>query len=753
MKFKLVVIQLKLGISYPYVETRNIWLHLVIFILIITNSFLAVGLLKYFSFRQNNKDTDRFANSYALNVSDRLLMGLDSFQKADRADFADPKIALSSQVLNDYLSKINTDLSAKVAIIDRNGSIIASNFEESPSESALSDQDILIHLQQKLSNLSALEQPRQLSLNVKQQDFLSQVIPWITQELGQDFLVIVTLPKSELLVYSPEEENNLSSRLAYLFSTIFLGLLTYGGTILAFQKLNQSKAAELIMPPKLLPPAKTTSKPIQLSDNQNDSQAKKQDRKTDNQPYTLLANMSHELRSPLNTILGFAQIIEQELSTTQASKENIAIINRSGEHLLSIINDVVDLSKIETNRLTLEHKKIDFYAWLDNIKQSFEFQAFNQSWEFSLVKQNNLPQYICIDDRRLRQILKNVIDYCLKSKSPEYITLKVTSKPHNSKVAQIKELDSNTKYDICFEVQNADFVASTTELATLFDPMVRVEHEQKYTESSSLNLPISRKLSQLMGGDLTVKSNGISNLGIIFNLEIQTESVVAKELQIEPTVRRIIGLESGQTEYRILVVDDSKTNRKIMSQLLETVGFQVQEAVNGKEAVDVWLHWQPHMIWMDLRMPVRNGCEATERIRSYSHNTRIPIVALSASTLEEEKSLFKAAGCDDFVGKPFSENIIFDKIAQHLGIRYVYEPIKSVDLNNFKLTADTLNVMPDEWLNRVEQAAIELNRDLLVQLLQEIPTEHADLKNALQKQINNFDFDRILSLAQKNNQN
>lgn len=753
MKFKRGIKQLKKGISHPYLETRNIWLHLVIFILIITNSLGAVGLLKYFSSKQNNKDIDRIADSYTQNISDRLLIHLDNSQKTNKVDLTDPKIGLSSQVLNEYLSKINIGLSAKVIIINQDSSIIASNFEESKTKSALSDQDILIHLQQKLDKLSDLDRPQKLNLTVKQQDLSTRVIPWINQESGQDFLVVITLPKSELLIDSPETENNLSSQVAYLLSTIILGLLTYAGTIAVFQKLNQSKAAELNLAPKLLPPAEIQNKPISLSDNQNDSKPNNQDREADNQSYMLLANMSHELRSPLNTILGFAQIIEQELSTTQASQENIAIINRSGEHLLSIINDVVDLSKIEINQLTLEHKKIDFYAWLDNIEQSFKFQASNQGWEFSLIKQNNLPKYICIDERRLRQILKNLINYCHKSESPGNISLTVTSKSYNSQIAQTKKSNSNTQHDICFELHNADFSVSATELATLFDPMVRVQHEQKYTEGSSLNLPISRKLSQAMGGNLTVNNNGISNSGITFNLEIQTESISAGELQIEPTVRRIIGLESDQIEYRILIVDDSKTNRKIMSQLLETVGFKVREAVNGKEAIDIWLHWQPHMIWMDLRMPVMNGCEATERIRSYSEDIRVPIVALSASTLEEEKSLFKAAGCDDFVGKPFSENIIFDKIAQHLGIRYVYEPISSVNLNNFKLTADTLNVMPHEWLNKVEQAAIELNRDLLTQLLEEIPPENADLKTALQKQINNFDFDRILSLAQKNHHN
>ena len=207
---------------------------------------------------------------------------------------------------------------------------------------------------------------------------------------------------------------------------------------------------------------------------------------------------------------------------------------------------------------------------------------------------------------------------------------------------------------------------------------------------------------------------------------------------------KVIGLKSRQSEYRILVVDDSKINRLIMSQLLEPVGFQVREAANGKEAVDAWSDWQPHMIWMDLRMPIMNGFEATELIKSSSPK-ETPIVALSASSLEDERSQLNAVGCDDFVGKPFAENTIFEKIAQYVGVRYVYEPVKPIP-ESFRLTAETLKVMPESWLERIEQAAAMLDRTLLTQLLQEIPPEHPELKNALQQQINNFDFDKITNL-------
>ncbi len=751
MEFKRRIKPVEETKSYPYLAAKNIWLYLVILFLLATNSLVTVGAIEYLSTQKQKKKLDRIANNYVQNISDRLLISLNNFAETKNIDSENREIELENRTLDKYLSEINTGVSTKVTIVDRDGSIVASNLAESSQKSALTSQSIISNLQKKLGTLSNLEKSRRLNLKVNKQDLSTQVIPWENPQLERKRLVIVAVPKSALLAdIAAEQDDLLAKYSAYLLPTIISGLLTYLGIMFLVHKLNQSKTDNSTLAGRLASETKTKEKQILaaeqifLSNSQSDLERK--------QPYMLLANMSHELRSPLNAILGFAQIMEQESSTTQADLEHITMISRSGDRLLAIVNDVVDLAKIEIDKLTLEQNNIDFHDWLDNIEQSFKFQAHSQGWDFTLIKQSDLPEYICIDERRLRQIIRNIINYCLKKDSSTNVILAVSSGCAIPKTTETNLSTSNERHNISFEFKNPDFSATATELATLFDPMTRVDRGREDIEGSSLNLPISRKLSQLMGGDIVVKDNGVAESGITFNLEIQTESIAAQKVKIQSTVRRIVGLEPGQTEYRILVVDDSKTNRKIMSQILESVGFQVREAVNGSEAIDVWLHWQPHMIWMDLRMPVMNGYEATERIKSSSPNVHIPIVALSATTLEEEKALFRAAGCDDFVGKPFSKNIIFDKIAQHLGIRYVYESAIPLSSNNFKLTPSSLNVMPNKWLNRLEQAAIELDRDLLTQLLQEIPLEHIDLKNALQKQINNFDFDRIVDLT-KNSQN
>ena len=717
MKFRNSLKQLANSLNKPNLIIEKSWLYLIILGAIIINPLVIDSLTRYFSGKQAPIKQNNLVSHQVKKVNQRVFSFLDNSAKNSNSNFNPQKSnsQLLPQQLDRYLIQIERDFLTKVVILDRNGSIIASNFSKAEDESASIARNFITQIRGELQLLN-INQAQQFNFENAQGRFVAQATPWQNNALGLNGLVVVAVPVESSVVQRSDRKLRYS---IYLLSTTLCGLFACIGIAQLTKDLSQQLESE---------------DRVSLDS------------------YTFLANMSHELRSPLNAILGFGQIMEQEVDTIPESQENIAIINRSGERLLSIINDIVDLAKIETNRLTLEQNNIDFYAWLDNLEQSLSFQANNQGWSVVLIRQPDLPQYVVIDERRLGQILRNLINYCLDAQPNDHgstnVKLKVSSILCEDTV-QTNQQESSARYLIGFEVENHNLVIPATELATLFDPTTRVERQ---LEGSSLNLPISYKLAQLMGGELKVSNHKVTQIGIIFALKIPTTRVIGEKLQAPATLKKVIGLESPQTEYRILIVDDSKANRKIMTTLLEPIGFKVKEAVNGREAIDVWLSWQPHMIWMDLRMPVMNGYEATERIKSYSPAIRTPIVALSASTLEEEKLLFEAAGCDDFVGKPFSKNTIFDKIAQHLGIRYVYEEVDLAQAQDFKLTPEALSVMPQQWLNRVEEAANVLDRELLINLLQQIPPEQANLKNALQKQIDNFDFDKILNLA-KNNTN
>jgi signal transduction histidine kinase/CheY-like chemotaxis protein len=458
---------------------------------------------------------------------------------------------------------------------------------------------------------------------------------------------------------------------------------------------------------------------------------------------SLLADLGHELRSPLNAILGFTQIMQHDPSLSRSQQENLAIVHHSGEQLLASINFILELAKIEAGRITLYPTNFNFYNLLDNIEAKWQQQKHKRGLKFTTHRQHDLPQYIYADEQRLTQVITNLLDNIVYFTSEGDITLKVSG---------IREPKQSLK--ICWEIESTNSKITITELEALFKGAIEPETKRKHQEVRLLGLPIGRQLVRLMGGDITVSHSPLG--GICLKAHLSARLGFAPQVSTQSIYRRVVGLESDEAEYRILIVDDSKVNRQIMLQILEPVGFKVKEAVNGREAVDIWLEWQPHMIWMDVKMPVMNGYEATERIKSHPNNQATSIVALTASTWEEERSHLLQAGCDDFVGKPFSESIIFEKIAQYLGVNYLYEEPKLLTAEesdfshpNFQLKSDSLRVMPSEWLLRLERAATELDREEITELLAEIPDEYSFLVAALQSQVDNFDFDKIIDLVEQ----
>jgi signal transduction histidine kinase/ActR/RegA family two-component response regulator len=371
-----------------------------------------------------------------------------------------------------------------------------------------------------------------------------------------------------------------------------------------------------------------------------------------------LANMSHELRTPLNAILGFAQVMNRDASLAPQQQENLGIINRSGEHLLSLINDVLDMSKIEAGRITLTENAFDLYQLLRTIQEMFQLKAESKGLQLSIECTPDLPDYIYTDESKLRQILINLLGNAVKFTQEGGVILRVRAKEQ-------EKITSPHPFSLIFEVEDTGPGIAPNELESLFEPFVQTETGRKSQQGTGLGLPISRKFVQLMAGDITV--NSTPGQGTIFQFDIQVKLAEVADLPEPQQTRRVLGLEPGQPEYRILVVDDRDLNRRLLTKLLSPVGFQVREAENGQEAIAVWSSWEPHLIWMDMRMPVMNGYEATKQIKSDLKGQATAIVALTASILEEEKAVVLGAGYDDFVRKPFREDAIWEKIAKYLG--------------------------------------------------------------------------------------
>jgi PAS domain S-box-containing protein len=456
-----------------------------------------------------------------------------------------------------------------------------------------------------------------------------------------------------------------------------------------------------------------------------------------------LANMSHELRTPLNIILGFTQLLQRDRILTTQQQDYLSTITRSGEHLLELINDVLEMSKIEAGQARLNETSFDLYYLLNTLEEMWRPKATDKGLQLIFDRQTSLPHYIRTDESKLRQVLMNLLSNAIKFTQSGSITLRASlASSHESFV------DSQKQMTIHFEVEDTGQGIAPEEVNTLFDAFTQTETGLKSQQGTGLGLAISREFVRLMGGDITLVTR--LGQGTTFQFDVQVAIASAAESSTRQQ-QRVIGLEPGQPRYRLLIVEDKWENRQLLRKMLEPLGFEVQEAVNGQDGVVQWESFEPHLIWMDLRMPILNGYEATKQIKSQLKGQATVIIALTASAFEEERVVALSAGCDDFVRKPLREAEIFEKMAHYLGVRYIYEspsPASARPDAAEPLNAEGLIVMPATWREQLYQAATQVDADLILQLIRQIPSEHDTLALALTELIDHYRFDRIVALTQ-----
>jgi signal transduction histidine kinase len=509
-----------------------------------------------------------------------------------------------------------------------------------------------------------------------------------------------------------------------------------------------------------------------------------------------LANMSHELRTPLNAILGFTQIMSHDTSVGLENREYLDIINRSGQHLLKLINDVLDISRIEAGRIKLNESSFDLYRLLDDLQQMLHLKAEEKNLTLTFEPTTQVPQYISADESKLQQVLLNLLGNAIKFTQQGSVTLRVMiqgeaaggteqgaggteqgsreqgSREQGSRGELVTLLPSPQPpsppaslsqppapqplcQSLIFEVEDTGLGIPAEDMKTLFKAFVQAEITQKSHQGTGLGLAISRKFVNLMGGDITVES--VVSQGSRFRFNIQVRLAQAANLPTQSLTRRIIALAPDQSVYRLLIVEDNWENSLLLAKLLSSLGFEVREAKNGVEAIALWESWHPHLILMDMRLPVMNGYEATQRIKATAKGQATVIIAVTSSAFEENRTEILSIGCDDFVSKPFPAEVIFAKLAEHLGVRYLYDdstgqsPLlhqpKERD-HPYSLTPDSLKVMPNEWIAQLHRSATICRDDLISPLIEQIPESHADLAKALEDLNYNFHFEEIIKLAE-----
>ena len=483
----------------------------------------------------------------------------------------------------------------------------------------------------------------------------------------------------------------------------------------------------------------------QLEKSSYQLQLKAQEAEAANRAKSLfLANMSHELRTPLNAILGFSQLMARDVTATSEQKSSLGIINRSGEHLLNLINDVLEMSKIEAGKITLNEEPFDLQHLLQTIQEMFQFKTKAKGLWFEFILAEDLPSYIMGDARKLRQLLINLLSNAVKFTSTGGVTLKVfTCNSYQS---------SHNGVQLCFEVTDTGKGIAPEELDQLFDPFVQTASGIQSEGGTGLGLSISQQFAQLMGGKLEATS--ILDEGSTFAFNIQVELINSSQVPVLLPRQQIKQIVPGQKHYRIAIVDDRETNRLVLVKLLQSVGFEPRTANNGLEAIALWQEWQPDLIWMDIRMPEMDGYEATRQIRSKLEGKKTIIIALTASAFEAQREKILAVGCDDFVPKPFSEQVIFEKLTQYLGIKFIYEAEvsnitpKATEEAAKSLSFSDLSILPSELVLKLNHAAIAVDAEEIEKLITQIPDSHQYIAQAISEMIAKYDFDSIIDLTE-----
>jgi signal transduction histidine kinase/CheY-like chemotaxis protein len=451
---------------------------------------------------------------------------------------------------------------------------------------------------------------------------------------------------------------------------------------------------------------------------------------------TFLANISHELRTPLNAILGFSSLLSHDSAVPLAQKEKMAIINRSGEHLLSMINDILDLSKIEAGRIDLEENPFDLVALLKEISVMIQSRAEEKGLSFTLeVDAVGFP-HVNTDAGKLRQILINLLGNAVKFTRKGGVTLRAATEPLP---------ETPTCCQIVVEVEDSGPGIDPARQEKIFEPFVQ-EQGVSAQAGTGLGLSICRTFTDLMDGRIVVESE--AGKGALFRVRLPAGIVEAVDVKTPEIKPRVIGLAPGQKAWRILIADDHTENRFLLKTLLEDAGFAIVEAQNGQEALETFEKEAPDFIWMDMRMPVMDGYEAVRRIRRRPGGDQLPIAAITASVFRSQRQDILAVGCDDMVFKPFREHEIFEVMARFLGVKYIYaEPDDAAaPIDDAELTAAMLAELPPELLKDLDETTLVANREVILEVIDRIREHAPETAEHLRALVQNFEIERIREL-------
>ena len=459
-----------------------------------------------------------------------------------------------------------------------------------------------------------------------------------------------------------------------------------------------------------------------------------------------LANMSHEIRTPMNAILGYTQLLLKDSELSGDNREYAEVISRSGEHLLGLINDILDMSKIEAGRVALNKEVVDFYGIIEDIESMFRVRTNDKGLDFVVNFKGKVPRFIEADSGKLRQVMINILGNAVKF--TEYGSIIVT-------IGDCKRVNKDKDVRLYVQIADSGPGIANEEMNKVFEVFGQTGSAHGKVIGTGLGMAISREYAKIMGGNINVTSK--VGKGSVFRFEFDANIVEGQEyglIEPEPD-NKIIGLAEGQSVPLVMIVDDSDTNRDVLRIMLEKIGIETCEAYDGYCAVDMVKETKPDLILMDMRMPGMDGIETSKKIREEEGNKGIPIIMVTASALEEQRAESMRAGLDGFIRKPFKESEILKEIKTKLKLEFEYEVYesKSDKDESANVSAEDLKELSDETIDAIKDMAECGNIAALNELIEtKVRIKSEKLANTLKVMVENYRYDGIFELlSQKKN--
>jgi two-component system sensor histidine kinase/response regulator len=462
-----------------------------------------------------------------------------------------------------------------------------------------------------------------------------------------------------------------------------------------------------------------------------------------------LANMSHEIRTPLNAIIGFSHILERDSGLAARQREQVGTIARSGQHLLGLINDILDLSKIEAGRLVLNPSDFNLHLLLDDLANMFGLRAEAKGLRMHLECAPDVPLHVHGDEGKLRQVLINLLGNAIKFTHAGMVNLRVgLLAPGTREAGATANAEATGTPQVWFEVADTGPGITQADQALLFQPFQQAEAGRKSGGGTGLGLNISQRLLQLMGGDIGLRSQ--PGQGSCFRLQLPlpvAQADIQRSHRPSTWLRAgAIRLAPGHPPVRILVVDDLPDNRQLLHDTLSPAGFTLLQAANGVEALELFQRHAPDAVLMDMRMPLMDGYEATRRIKASTRGASTPVLAVTASALEDDKQAILDCGIDDYFSKPIDPLRLLLKLQELLNLKYEAPPEANEPVAEALTPASVAASVPASVRQRLGQALGQGDMTALNRAIAELAPEQPAMAQALLRLASDFEYDALAQL-------